>query len=382
MARSAEALIRLAAVLTSAEKDGSEKLVRLGHLVNNGMLSILLYGFPILDTTPTFEPVDVAQPGTTLTFAVIANHPVELQVQIVLSFLSDFIGRQEYLAQHAGNEDAIRDLDLSLQQIDRVSTDYVVDDLGEGWESAAERVARRASDARIRLHVTYDSALLPTHDAISARIPLLHHIYDTFSLVRQAIDNTVGAMGGREPQIFGRGGRENIRALVQQQVAASSIRRYMNHGMRDALVCGNGYLVVRPDEPFNFYNLPPADTVITGSGAFGIIRDGVTCEVRDKVFHVPGLTQPGTPYGISLLEPFVGSYMQALVMERAARVAEQIPPNLIDDNRLRWKMAVQEMRERVVRMRDDHARTLLSVPLKELGPPRRELYFAGYELYE
>lgn len=380
---SAKALTRVAEVVRDNSGDGISRPIRIGHLINNGFLSLLVYGLPILE----FENnslVDLARSEVPLTYAVVVNQPIDVQVETTVSFLADFVSRQQYIAGVLKNSDsaAMRRIDLTVRDISRLSQETVIDDLALGWEMSAARVARRASEIGWRLDVSYVDSLVSSYSAIAHRTPLLKRIYNTSEEVRNAVDGTVALIGTRDMKVVG-GGSESLRSYLQQQLAVSSARRYINHAFRDALVTGNGYLAFRKDEPFSLYNLAPESVEVPSEGRYVIHElDGSRHPATDEVLHIRGLRQPVLPYGLGVLEAFVGDYFQRQPFQDLnAAIPMDTSWRLIPENK-RQLDEIGEQHGRILRAQNERFRQVLTFVPASIEPQNKDLYFPGFELYE
>jgi len=382
LAESAEVLRRLAQVVNDSAMSGDPKRVSLGHLLNNGMLSLRLYGFPILSIAGD-QLADISKQGVDINYAVILNQPVSVQIEHTIAFLADFVSRQRYLRDLLRSRDrsAMRRVDLSIGELSRLSQESVIDDLAIGWEVSAVRVARRASELGIRLQVSYEGDLLPTYDNVAQRIPITKKIYNESEDARVAIDTTVGLIGGREMQIVG-GGSEAMRSFLQQQLLVSSSRQYINHAVRDALVTGNGYLAFRVDQQFSFHNLDPERTRVRGRDRYQVAGpDNRMTDIDDSVIHLRGLRQPKSEYGVSLLEVFVGDYFQTKTFANLdASIPLDAPWRLIPQNR-RQLEEIDDQRRRILQAQRSRFEDVLPFVRQQARASQADLYFPGYERY-
>src|SRR5260370_36494979 len=118
---SAAALTELARLVTadSGARDARPLHVRLSHFEHGGVLSLQLFGFPVLPATgqsvtvpvpPGMEerppaaglrPPEEASAQAPTIYAVVANHPVPVQIEHALAWLASLVARQEVIS--AGN---------------------------------------------------------------------------------------------------------------------------------------------------------------------------------------------------------------------------------------------------------------------------------------
>jgi hypothetical protein len=209
----------------------------------------------------------------------------------------------------------------------------------------------------------------------------MRRIYNTFETVRLAVDRTVFMVGGREPQVVSKGATEETRAFIQRFASVSSMTKFLNHAMRDALVCGNGYFVARRSDPSSLYNLKPEEAVILGPQRYGRARDGRVEELTDNVMHLRGLEQVECLYGVSTLEVFGGFLAQYETMERASSTARSILDSSNNPELRLWAERILDQQNRMAQEREEHFRRVMPAPLEGGRDTDQNLYVEGFGLY-
>jgi hypothetical protein len=174
MKASAAALTELAGLVTidSHSRDARTLHVRLAHFEHGGVLSVQLFGFPILPATgQTVEipvppgiperppaaglrPPEDASAEAPIIYAVVANHPVSVQIEHTLAWLATLVARQELI--WTGKTGNAGEIDRLATKVDTRATTAVTDTLRiQGWRAAAQAVSARSTAARLPLVVTY-----------------------------------------------------------------------------------------------------------------------------------------------------------------------------------------------------------------------------------
>jgi hypothetical protein len=336
-AASAAALTELALLASAAARQrGSHPLhVRLSHIEHGAALSPQLFGFPILLATgesvswpsvPFMEarppasglwPPEATSADDPLLYAVVANHPVPVQIEHTLGMLAKLVGRQELIS--AGKRVDVAEIDRLAAETDTRTTTAVTDVVkSQGWRAAAQAISARSVGAGLPLAVTY-SPILMGADELALRASILRRVYNEMPNVRSAIDKV--AMTLSQGLIVARGGSERISASARDLLDVGSTRTYLAHLARDAFVCGNGYLTFGavPDEDIRLLS-PEAVTILDAKA--GRVRDSSTGIVYVGVLHVTGAEQRDSPYGVSILEPFVHPQAQRELMRWTLETAD------------------------------------------------------------
>ncbi|GFG63963.1 hypothetical protein MKUB_14530 [Mycobacterium kubicae] len=139
-------------------------------------------------------------------------------------------------------------------------------------------------------------------EQIALQAPILRRIYNESTRARAAIDVLATLMS--QGMVTAGGGNAEIAGFVRDYLDLGLSRTYLAHVVRDAFVCGNGYLSWGqvPDEDIRL--LRPESVAIQGDGTF-IERTPEGDVLHRRVLHVKGASQADSPYGISILEPLV-----------------------------------------------------------------------------
>lgn len=270
--RASETVSQLVSHLQTLRRAGGRELaVRFCHVLSPPGFPINLFAFHVWGVDSESRLIDPLTEGDELTLALVANQPVELQLENAIEFLYSLAGRQGLESQvRAGDEEVAEIIERSVAA-DREAARQMVERYRYGWREAARGAVDALESAGFTLSARYELDVFPRRLDIDRRLPLLRRLYNEFDLVRSSVDRIVGTVGGREGVV--RGGMESIRGWTQQQLTLLDIRRYMNHSLRDGEVCGNGYLAFNELEPFAPYAVRPEDVRIVG-GSFS--RSGKT----------------------------------------------------------------------------------------------------------
>lgn len=393
VAASASALTTLAREVTADRRRPVTKplYMQLSHYEHGAFLSTLLYGFNVPKSTGELIP---SHPGPYITpgppsaglrspsatrpedphiYAIVANHPVSVQLEAALSAIATLIARQELTNSGA----------VEVSEIDRISreTDQgAINDLtnilrSDGWQHAARALGARARAAGFDLIVSYKSELLEREE-LNRRTPILRHVYNANPTARGAVDKLATVLS-QSMNIIG-SGSQAVANFARTILDVASVRTYVAHLARDAFVCGNGYLSIGsvPDEDIRL--LPPESTTLVNNTA-AIVEAGGIRTLHHNVLHVRGSEQLDSLYGVSALEPFVMLQVNRETMQQTIDFAHSwdrpdVPEKL--------RAAVQRnlpMALRTMEALDAQAEQLVGGPrtLNVDVPPN--LYFPGSE---
>jgi hypothetical protein len=394
---SATALRELAALASGKiDSEGSAQRVRLGLFDHQSWLNHLLFGFapflasgavvpgrqePEMPTPPLTHtihvPTDTAE--VPLTYAIVANHPVAVQLEHTITFLARLVARRT-ITPEALQDGEISHADLTGAALD-ASADTEVKDLlrSRGWRAAAETICARASGDGLPLAVEFDPELL-TAKQLGLQAPILRRVYNQSPLAKNAVDMLVTLMS--QGLHTAGGGNAEVARFAQDFLDLGLSRRYLAHLVRDSLVCGNGYLSYgnMPDEDTRL--LLPENVVIAGDADF--IELSPSGELRHhNVLHSKGATQPESFYGLSILEPLIVLQVQkeqALHwIDRAYRWGTRGVPA----RHLSWARELIPLAERTLATVEDQTRDILGPVLtKNMSKVKvpEDLYFKGAEL--
>jgi hypothetical protein len=329
---SQRALDELASLVSTSVAEGSTgQHVRLSLFDHGSCLNQLLFGFAIhagLDRTvtpptlPLLPPPNaehlVQGPAATadcpLIYAVIANHPVEIQIQHTIAFLARLVARRTIT--RGGLSEVISEIDSIASKVDAEADKEVADLLrADGWRAAARAVRVRAEVSGRALVVSSHAALF-TDAQVKLQIPIVRRVYNESKKIRAAID-TLATMMSQGMMMVG-GSSAEIAGFARDHLDLGLNRTFMAHVIRDAYVCGNGYLVLGPVPDEDMRLLLPESVTIRDDGCYAeATTTGVVVHRGNYVMHVKGASQAHSRYGVSLLEPFV-------VLQAQREIAESI----------------------------------------------------------
>ena len=368
--------------------------VRLSHFEHGAALSLQLFGFAVLPATGEqvisprspgmaakppaagLLPPDAVSAEDPMIYAVIANHSVPVQIEHTLATLAMLVARQELISAGGLN---IPEIDRLGAETDTRATTLVRDTLrSQGWRAAAQAISARSSAAGLPLAVTYSPVLMDAR-ALALRVPILRRVYNEMPEVRDAIDRVVTMLSQGLMTVGG--GSERIAAFARDLLDVGSTRTYLAHLSRDAFVCGNGYLSFGTVADEDIRLLPPERVTILDSETVRVTDgDGGADVIHRPVLHVTGAEQQGSPYGLSVLEPFVHLQNERETFQESLEIAEawnQIPA---PESARAWALGNVPLARR--RLEDIDSRitaTLGGLAHLEVQPPA-DLYFRGYEL--
>jgi hypothetical protein len=167
---------------------------------------------------------------------------------------------------------------------------------------------------------------------------------------------------------------------VQRHIASLGIRQWVSQTLRDADVCGNGYLVSGGASLPTLYNLRPEDVEIIGPGDFRVLRSGASERVMGNVSHLVGIAQFESSYGISMLEPVLAEYRTREIFLTVTQFAEKvIAERPSESGEATWARRALELASRSLAASDERVGRLLWYPREWLRDAREGLYFPGQE---
>lgn len=371
LAASANALAGIAEAVTASMPSSGTPVDVTVHTAVNSFASPLLYLFalaPVAEDGAFFSGVSESEP---VHVAIVANQPVNLQVEATLSFLAQLLERQEQLKGIAGS-DEFHQLDIQMQAADAKGHAETSEGLRHGWAETARRLGARARQASIQLRVSYRPDFVQTVSQVERRGPLLRRAYNELGMVRESIDRITSMIAVRESRI--EGGSESIRRRLQLSYSLSGSPQYFAQAIRDSLVLGNGFIAFTDVEPFGPYNIHPEEVEPVADRA---VRHRSSERIQDDVLHFTGMDQPTSLLGLGLCELALMDLRRRDAFSAAIRNMGQFVdrhPEATDQIRTYEEMARQHDEEWSARFE----RTLWSVvPSLEAPPP--DLYFEGQE---
>ncbi len=341
----------------------------------------VLYGFHVTPISESGGFIDAVSSGEEVVYAVVCNHDVEVQRETAVLFLYDILFRQVAIADmRRPDGPPIGEIDSLVAAADAASHQEFADRIRVGWQHATRAVAQRAIAAGLTLAVRYQVDVLPTRAEVVRRIPVLRRVYNEIASAREAVDNMVAMVGGRDPRITTVGVPVAIEDKLQRHLSSLSIRQWITQTTRDAQVCGNGFLVISESPEPTLYNLKPEDVEIAENEEFRVIRNGVSQPVEGRVAHIKGIEQFESPYGMSILEPVLNHFQSVLVMADAVRTAEQFgTARDVPQYAHHWAEQTRELAARMDAARSEFLSALLQYPRDQLPKAREGLYFPGQE---
>ncbi|HEX5117139.1 MAG TPA: hypothetical protein VFW65_18275 [Pseudonocardiaceae bacterium] len=306
---SASTLDELARVLSSqpAGPDSTTLYVRIGHVDHGGFLNLRLHNFSILRPSGGHnESADVAELSSPIHAteeqpfieAIVINQPIEIQIESALKTLATLVARQDLIqSKHL----QLSNVDQITRETDASSYSDVADSMRKhGWRQAARDVSMAAVRAKLPLKVSYQAPLL-TADEVAERCPILRSVYNSSGKVRAAVDKTV-ALTTQGMIIRGDSSTEVMRYFVDL-IDLASQRTYFAHLLRDASVCGNGYL--------QFGKVPDCEVVLLRPDDTAALSRGL----GPRTVHLNGMQQIDSDIGISEIEPLVLNTIQRDVFQ-------------------------------------------------------------------
>jgi hypothetical protein len=355
-------------------------IVCLSHARASTVLNPKLFAFAVWDFDPDGTPRDPFSSGGEVRYAIIVNLPVPLQVETSLVFLMQLIHRQLTLTEIRERGEPVSAFNVRIPASDQAARTEILDELHYGWESAAESIRRKATDAGLSLRVRYEIDLLPDRETLVRRLPNLRRMYNELEIARETVDKIVSMIGGRELRISAPRAPAAVSRFLEERLATSSVRYYMNQTIRDSEVCGNGYFLTG-DEPaeFTFRGLEPESVVVKGKDDFYLLTPSGLEPVRGHVLHIKGIEQIESPYGVSLFEPLIPTFLQSDIASRAQEFATAfLARGLKGEDRERAEETLEFAREMLSRV-EETLGSLLWFPRDHLPSASADLYFQGQE---
>ncbi len=376
IARSGEALTEVADAFTRASSAPSSASPRvldvvISHADHQGFLTADLRFFHLPPVAEGGAVLDSFEPGRPVRFVFLVNQPVSVQVESAITSMSSLAARQAKIAQvQAGAED-VTEIDRWMAKSDDVARNEVVDVLRHGWQAATEYVVRQAVSAGFTFRVNYQSATAPKREEVVRRMPALRRAYNSMPTVRDAVDRFVSSIAPRGRIVAPPEVPEAVRAFAQQESSLGAWGRYTAELLRDALVVGNGYLAFDTSAPFKIYNLRPDDAVDVGDEMASPSSD----EAPVHALHLRALQQPGSAYGLGIVELALPYLQQLDVFNETAAFANQVLATPARADRHDWARRTLGLAERAADNADAKLRQVFAPMLSLLPEPVANLYF-------
>jgi hypothetical protein len=375
VAQSREALTSVASVVEAAvphDPTLRELAVVLSHVDHQGFLNTQVQNFNLYPVVGSGvgDPFEAALP---VRFVSVVNQPVAVQTESVITALSTLVARQTKMASIRSGEAEVTDVDRIAAETDEIARNQVVDVLRHGWRAAAETVARQAVAAGFVLRVRYEQPAVAAREDVAQRMPALRRAYNDLPIARDAVDRFVSAIAPRGQIVAGPEVPEAVRAYAQQELGLGSLRQYLAEVLRDALVAGNGYLAFGRTAPVSVYALRPDTAVDLGDDTASPEPDSPGVHA----LHLRGLEQPGSKYGLGVLELALHRLQLSDIFSQSASFAKQVlaTPSLSEKHD--WATRTLALCERAETDGDRRLQQVLAPMLTLLPEPVPDLYFEG-----
>lgn len=337
-----------------------------------------LYGFHLVGIDETGRVRDSLDDDYEIRYALVVNQPVSLQTEVAVRFLFDLVGRQGPIADVAADRTAFADLPSLVASADAAAAETSWDSLRFSLTHAVSTLQSRAKAAGYRLVLRYEVDPLPTRASVEERLPALRKLYNDQPDVRDAVDRTVTAFAAHRSEI--RGGPESVRAMVQQQTSLLGVRQFLNQTLRDADVCGNGFL------EFRFVGLDPSlrclrpeAVEVLGEESFILHAEDGPIEVKNHVLHLRGLEQIESQYGISPWEPLLYVIQRNEIVEHVRQFAAEARRRGLREAQEEALEGLERVIASVEAQVKNSLDALLWFPRRGLPEPSGSLYFSGQE---
>jgi hypothetical protein len=338
-----------------------------------------LFGFHLASIGSDGVVVDEVSPEHEILYALVVNQPVGLMREVAVRFLLDLVSRQAPIQQVMQDQRSVDELPRLIAATDASNAEL-------GWDLPPEAaqvlsvVGERAADVKLRLQVRFQLDPFADQHTLAVRVPALRALYNSEQLARDAINRTVSAIGARHASL--RGGREDVRGFLRRQTTLQGMRQYMNQTVRDAEVCGNGYLHTEMTGlDAELRCLQPEHVRIGTNGTYRYTTDSGTEVLQaERVLHLLGLGQIDSPYGISILEPLLYVLARRKIVSSVRAASEQMPPGANETVRLQTSQMLSAVAQ-IDRETDEKIERLLAFFPRGLAAASEDLYFPGQETY-
>jgi len=340
-------------------------------------LPVNLFGFHLAnvgdDGTVTLEVDDQSD----VLYAFVANQPVAVIRETAARALLNLVSRQGAVQQVMEDKQSIDALPASVAASDAGNADLAWDTPPE-TSTTLSVLAERAIEQDLRLQVAFRVDPFPDASSLNRRLSALRHLYNTEDRVRDAVDRTVSTMGARSPSL--RGGREDMRLLLRRQGTLQGMRQFTNQTVRDALVCGNGYLQlgVRGLDHWMRCLRPEMARVDTDGHVEEMTREETVKFDKNQVVHLRGVEQVTSPYGISILEPLLDIPTRRKIAAETLALQDAIPHGATQETRMRAEALAQVAKQMETEI-EARLEQLLAFFPTALDAASGDLYFPGQE---
>lgn len=356
---------------------GEQQLIQIGCIDHGGFFSEGLRGFPMKQVSPRGEVGGTNDGPDELLLAVVINHKLDDQIRTVLESVVNLLRRRELIGFAISNDGDTSKIEAAASMADRQAASDLDDQLRRAdWRTIARQVRERATAGGTSLRVQFKSPLLDQSE-LRGRVPALRRTYNEFPIARDAIDRVAAAVsqglsveGDRTP--------ESMMQHARQILDSNQVGAWTAHLLRDAFVCGNGYLdmrtplaglrLLRPEEVD--YN-PDGTLLIPERGSKQRITTPPTA-----ILHTPAIRQPGSELGVSALEPFLTMQLQQDVVDSAVQeIADAIAQFKPSPQELAGFKDLQAAAARIRQSNARRATNILGSGPMSLPDPPASLYF-------
>lgn len=338
-----------------------------------------LFGFHVPEIDAEGGFVDPGEAGHEVRYALVVNHPAEVQVESAIAVLFQLVERRRLIAEAQAAGD-LSQIDRGAAASDARADREFLDISRFGWRESAASLARKAAEQGARISVRYQRDPFTDREEQARRIPLLRQTYNEIDSARRAIDNTVSMIGGSHGHIRFAGAPAKARDDAQARLALLAMRQFQNQSTRDAEVCGNGYMLLHEGADVSPRVLRPENVEIDGAGNyFELDREGR--RPLSDVLHLRGIDQIDSPYGISALEPVLFALDQIRTFSEVREGAERILASPeAGPNEREWATGSLALVERTLAAVEERVSQLVGFTRDELPEAKPDLYFPGQEL--
>jgi hypothetical protein len=359
--------------VTMAEAADSKRIeVRLAMMTLPLGMPMQLFYFALTEIDGDGRP-SAPNASEGVTAVLIANQPLPLVRDVALRFFLDLIARSGPASDVAAGRRTIDELPGLIAATEAETGLIAWEALSYDWTRAADVIRERAAARGLALSVSHTPDLFDSRDELTRRLPALRRLYREEERIRQWVDHGVAALGAGRLEM--RGGSEDVRLFVQQQMTTAGLPQMLAQAFRDGFICGNGYL--RPELvglDLNARCLLPERVEATPNG-FVERRELSQLVHGPEVMHFRVAEQLNSPYGVSGLEPllFVAQHRTLIA---GARELSSVAPDRFRQDAERHARTADAMEH------DLEARLLELTGVVEILPRDipDDLYFPGQEL--
>lgn len=338
-----------------------------------------LHGFPVVpfadDGTPEHPDGSDAKP---FHFAINARVSDEIQIHAACSLLIGTLRRQATVSRLLAGELDVAGMAAQASEDDEQakleSTALTRMIQIRRWDDAAAVLGRHGPSLRIG----WLASIYPDEQRFRSRVAFFARCYNHIPEVRDAIDRIVSALIGPGPRVVSTS--DWVRRKAEQMTLESMSSRFIAHAARDSELAGVGILVagIKRHGP-GFRVVRPDRARLDSQGGETVVQE--LCDERWCVVRgaraMPGAAQPQTPYGLSVLEPFVQTLITILEigepakqMKASVKDTPQVPDGLL--SHIEAATAMGDTARDTLRM--------LLQPITAVFPePSVGMYFRGHE---